>query len=174
MNKYASLKKFEKEFPKAGREAKYLAGIDIFYHDKSFWLNSDVQLTGYQLGENGKPLSQDDNEAIAIKRIKGFKEARAALEKESLVTRFDRLINEAKQLKPKWKYYTTYRHEGGDRAAVLDDGDLWITFTGIDYQLKATGKNNREEAIEECVRQFNGYTGAQCTRELVVTGRDNA
>lgn len=161
MNKFTSLKKFEKEFPKAAGEARYGAGIDIFYHDKSFWLNSDIQLTGYQLGENGKPLSQDDNEAIAIKRIKEFKEAKAALERESLVTRFARLINEAEKLKPKWKHFTSYRHEGGDKATVLDDGDLWMIFTGIDYQLKATGKKNRKEAIEECVRQFEAYTGAK-------------
>ena len=161
MNKYASLKKFEKEFPKAAGEARYAAGIDIFYHGKAFWLNSDVQLTGYQLGENGTALSQDDNEAIAIKRIKEFKEAKAALEKESLVTRFARLIDEAKRLTPKWKHYTTYRHAGGDKATILDNGDLWITFTGIDYQLKATGKKNRQEAIDECVRQFEEYTGAK-------------
>lgn len=161
MNKFASLKKFEKEFPRAASEAKYSAGVDIFYRDKSYWLNADIQLTGYQTGENGKPLSQDDNEAIAIKRIKEFKESKTELEKESLVTRFARLINEAEQLKPKWRHYTSYRHAGGDKATVLDDGDVWITFTGIDHQLKATGKKNRKEAIDECVRQFEAYTGAK-------------
>ncbi len=161
MDKATSLKKFSKDFPKAAGEARYGAGIDIFYHDKSFWLNSDVQLTGYQTGENGKVLSQDDNEAIAIKRIKEFKEGKDDLEKESLVTRFARLINKAEGITPKYKYFTSYRHPGGDKATVLDDGDVWITFTGIDYQIKATGKKNRKEAIEECVRQFEAYTGAK-------------
>jgi hypothetical protein len=161
MNKFASLKKFEKEFPKAAREAKYGLGADIFYHDKAFWLDSSIQLTGYQLGDNGKAMSQDDNETIAIKRIKEFKEGKAALEKESLVTRFVRLINEAEQLKPKWKHFTSYRHTGGDKATVLDDGDVWITFIGIDYQLSATGKKNRKESIDECIRQFEAYTGAK-------------
>lgn len=161
MNKFASLKKFEKEFPKAASEAKYASGVDIFYHDKCFWLNGYVQLTGYQLGESGETLSKDDNEAIAKKRIKEFKEAKTSLEKESLVTRFARLINEAEKLTPKWRHYTSYRHEGGDKATILDSGDLWITFTGIDYQLKATGKKNRKEAIDECVRQFEAYTGAK-------------
>ena len=99
MNKLASLKKFEKEFPKAASEAKYGLGVDIFYHDKAFWLDSHIQLTGYQTGENGLPLTQADNENIAIERIKEFKEGKTALEKESLVTRFARLINEADALK---------------------------------------------------------------------------
>lgn len=165
MNKYAALKKFEKEFPKAAGEAKYGLGVDIFYHDKSFWLDSHIQLTGYQTGENGLPLTQADNEAIAIKRIKEFKEGKTALEKESLVTRFARLINEAEQLTPRYKYFTTYRHPGGDKATILDNGDVWITFTGIDYKLQATGKKNRKEAIEECVREFEAYTGAKSTYE---------
>jgi hypothetical protein len=160
MNKHMSMKKFEKEFPKAAYEAKYSSGVDIFYHGKCFILNNDVQLTGYEVGENGKPLSRDDNEAIAIKRIKEFKKAKEELEKESLVARFTRLVNEAKELSPKWKHYTSYRHEGGDKATILDDGDLWITFTGIEYQIKATGKKDKKAAIEECVRQFEAYTGA--------------
>ena len=161
MNKFSSLKKFEKEFPKAAGEAKYSAGVDIFYRDKSYWLNGEIQLTGYQIGENGKPLTQSDNEVIAIKRLKEFKENKAALEKESLVTRFARLIAEVEKLEPRFRYYTTYRHAGGDKATILDDGDVWITFTGIDRQIQATGKKNRKEAIEECVRLFEAYTGAK-------------
>lgn len=161
MNKFVSLKKFEKEFPKAASEAKYASGVDIFYHDKAFWLNADMQLTGYQLDENGKPLSHEGNEALAIKRIKEFKEAKIALEKESLVTRFARLISEAEQLRPRYGYFTSYRHLGGDKATVLDDGDIWITFIGIDYQIKSTGKNDRKEAIAECVQRFEAYTGAK-------------
>lgn len=165
MNKFVSLKKFGKDFPKAAREAQYSRGIDIFYHDKSYWLNADLQLTGYQTGENGNALSHDDNEVIAIKRIKEFKEARDALEKESLVVRFVRLKNEVEKLTPTFKYFTSYRHPGGDKATILNDGDVWITFTGIDYQLQATGKKNRKEAIEECVRQFETYTGAKTTSQ---------
>lgn len=166
MNKHLALKKFEKEFPRAAKEIGYSSAIEIFYNNKAFWLNADVQLTGYQIGENGKQLSKDDNEQIAINRIKEFKEGQSELEKETLVTRFLRLVNEAKTLTPKWRYYTSYRHSGGDKATIFDDGDLWINFTGIDYQLKATGKKNRQEAIDECVRQFEAYTGAMVGASL--------
>lgn len=160
MNKHTSLKKFIKEFPRAAKEVEYSSGIDIFYHDKSFWLNGELQLTGYAIGKDGEKLDSNDNEDIAIARIREFKECKARVEKESLVLRFSRLIGEAKNLVVRYKHYTTYRHPSGDKATIFDDGDLWINFTGIDYQIRATGKKNRKEAIDECIAQFEAYTGA--------------
>lgn len=161
MNKYNSWKKFEKEFPKAARVASCSPGADIIYNDKAFWLNGEVQLTGWKIGNDGKAMSHDDNENIAVERIREFRTNREALEKESLVVRFKRLIKEAESIERKYKHFSTYRHLGGDKATVLDDGDVWITFTGIDYQISATGKKNRSEAITECIKQFEAYTGAK-------------
>jgi len=155
-----TIAKFKKQFPKAAMEAEYSSGVNISFRGKSFWLNYELQLTGYTIGKNGEPLSQEDNEKIAIDRIKAFKQAKTALEKESLVNRFNRLIEEAKKLKVTYKFFVTYRHEGGDKVTILDDGDVWFTFTGLDYKFQATGKNNRQEAINECIRQFEAYTGA--------------
>jgi hypothetical protein len=160
------LKKFKKLFPKAAREAEYASGVEITYHGKSFWLNSELQLTGYQIGEKGKILSQEDNEKIAIDRIKQFKDAKVELEKESLVDRLSRLINEARKLKVTYRCFVTWRHPGGDKATILDDGDLWLTFTGLEYCFIASHKKTREEAIKECIRQFEAYIGVKYVENI--------
>jgi len=157
------LKKFKKEFPKAAREAEYTSGVNIFYHPKgkSFWLNGEVQLTGYVTGKNGESLTQQDNEEIALNRIKEFKVAKAELEKQSLVNRFTHLLSEARKLTVVYGYFVSNRHAGGDKVTIRGDGDLWITLTGLDYKFQATGKENRKKAIEEVVKQFEAYIGVK-------------
>lgn len=160
MNKESSMKKFKKEFPKAGKVVGYSSHIDIIYHDKAFWLNGEIQLTGWKTGKDDKLLSHSDIEEIAVNRLKEFKQNREKLDETSLITRFKNLIIEARKLKPKFKCYTKYRHLGGDTATILDDGDLWIDIVGVDYQFKATGKKDCNEAIIECTRIFEEYIGA--------------
>ena len=75
-------KKFEQTFPKAAKVARFL-DANILWRGKAFWLDGDVQLTGYELSD-GKRLSIEDNDAIAERRLLAYGEGLKEIGGESL------------------------------------------------------------------------------------------
>ena len=153
-------KKFKEQFPKAFALADRL-DAKITWHDRAWWLDSCVRLTGYVVGKENEPLGRAGNETIALERLEQFKKGREELQSQTVWQRFAHLMEEGEKLELKWKHFTTYRHVGGDKITAFSDGsNVIVDMVGIDRHLFGKG-NNLSESIADLKLAFKRYIGTE-------------
>lgn len=111
---------FRQDFPQFVARAEAL-GVRISLsegrrngRERVFWLDGYKQLTGYTTRSDGSPFTLDDASRNIDTVLTSIEEDRAATADLSIADRFDRVMNDMRQLKPQYRMIGEVREPNGD------------------------------------------------------------
>lgn len=111
---------FRQDFPQFVARAEAL-GVRISLsegrrngRERVFWLDGYKQLTGYTTRSDGSPFTLDDASRNIDTVLTSIEEDRAATADLSIADRFDRVMNDMRQLKPRYRMIGEVREPNGD------------------------------------------------------------
>lgn len=154
---------FRQDFPQFVERAEAL-GVRITLspgkrngHERVFWLDGYLQLTGYTTRSDGAPFTHEDAVRNIDKALASIEEGRRALAAMSIEERFASVMAEFRKMEPQYRMIGEVRLPSGDRGHCFFmaeyDGEVRLHDVGTVARAKAEwrkGEMGKEQLGRFC------------------------